>query len=146
MAQHDWHMAVPQHEEVIALASIESLAHLLDRLARVLVEASLELAIHSRSDLLVEQVRSALESLLLQIFKDRVVNIALRSCKVVQIDSTGAFASAVALPEHIPSGSALARARRMPIVDSLESLRVLHAILSQVTIGTLVALGATVHL
>ena len=49
-------MAVPQHEEVISLAAVESLAHLLDTALRVHAEASLQLTIHVLGQLLIQKI------------------------------------------------------------------------------------------
>lgn len=68
MAQHDRNMAVPKNEEIVSLACVECLTHLLDRGTRVLRKAFLKLSGHKLSDFFVHQVRSALESLFLQIF------------------------------------------------------------------------------
>ena len=86
LAQHDGNMPVPQGEEIVTLTRVESLAHLLDARLRVLVHVSRELARHCLRYLLIEEVGGALESLLLEVLEHGIVDVALRSGEVVEID------------------------------------------------------------
>ena len=80
-------MTLPQSEKVFALTRIESLAHLLDACSGVLAKTALELAVHVERYFFVELVRRTHIALLVEIFKDRIVDVFLGSSKMIQIDS-----------------------------------------------------------
>ena len=65
LAKHDWNMAVPKYEEVLALPFVKGISHLLDATRGVLAKRALQLAAHVHSDFLVEHRRRLLVSLLL---------------------------------------------------------------------------------
>lgn len=84
ITQVDGDRAHPQAEEVLALARVEGLAHVLDRLLLVLDE-SLALVRLDVVHFVVHQLCSLNVTLLIQVFLNRQMNILLSARKVVQI-------------------------------------------------------------
>ena len=80
-------MPIPKREEVFTFTGIKSLAHLLDAGLRVLINSPRQLACHCMRYLLIEKIRSALESLLLKVLEHRIVNVSLGSSEVIKIDN-----------------------------------------------------------
>ena len=132
LPQHNGKMAVPESEEVVTLSCIEGLSHLLNATLRVLTEASLQLTAHMLANILVELVGSPLVALLVQVFKDCIVDVLLRSREVIQIDST--TSAALSLFQVVPRPAVFTRTWRMPTVHSLESLRILVSVDTYVSV------------
>ena len=84
------------------------------------------------ADILVELVGSPLVALLVQVFKDRIVDVLLRSREVIQIDS--ATSATLSLFQVVPRPAVFTRTWRMPTVHSLESLRILMSVDTYVSV------------
>lgn len=137
-------MTVPESEEIVSLSTVESLAHLLDRGRGILGKTPLQLPAHVLIDFVVEHVWSFLVALLLEELQDCIVDVLLWLCEVVKIDSSTA---AISFPQVVPI-ALFTSTWSMAIVDAVEGLRVLNAILTHIPIWLLVAIyrPAAVHL
>jgi len=144
LSEHDGDMTVPKSEEVVSLATIESLAHLLDGCLGVLGETPLKLPLHVLIDFLVEHVGRFFVALFLEELQDRIVDVLLRGREVVKIDTSTAT---ISLPQVVPV-ALFASTGGMAIADAVERLRVLNAILTHISIRLLVPIyrPASVHL
>ena len=85
----------------------------------------------------------------MQVFKDRVVDVLLGRCEIIQVDPATASRSlpTIALLEVVPGAASLASARCVPIIDAVEGLWVLVSIARNVPIRLLVSVlrAASIH-
>ena len=125
LSEHDGNMALPQGEEVLALACIEGLTHLLNARSAILVETTLELAVHVEIYLFVELVRRISVALLVQILKDSIVYVFLRGGKIIQIYSA---ISPTAIFRQCVLCTICTSTRSVPAVHSLKRLWILDSV------------------